>query len=153
MSKIKKEQSLEEYLDAEPKADRKYTKEELQQFHDLTQKYYFDYVLVHGKNAGETIRVLDKEKLMVAYGAITAGGEIILTEIVCKDKSGAIKSYKKPTRLAEFDNLFNQWQWWKVNSGADKVWGSKKYEQLDEIAEQMTMPHTEEQIWKITLLN
>ena len=109
---------------------RKYTDTELQDFHNKVQKYYFDYTLQNGKDVGEVIRVLDRERLMVAFGARTSSGAIVVDEVSLP-----------PNRLQQFDNCFRQWQDWKVRTGLDKgSWGHKNLQSLDEMAKQMTVP-------------
>ena len=119
----------------QPKIEmRQYTDAELQKFHGLVQKYYYDHTLEHGVDRGQVIRVLDKRKLMVAYGATNEQGAI------SKDELGV-----PPSRYHQFENLFEQWQSWKVKTGLDRHWvDQKKLQQLDELAQQMTVDPTDE---------
>ena len=126
--------------ETKPKVEmRHYTDAELQKFHDMVQKYYYDYTVETGKDKGEVIRVLDKKKLMISYGVVAPSGAVLWDV----DDFGDIK---QPTRYAQFENLYEQWQYWKVRTGLDKYSGEyKKLEQLDEIAQQMTVdPESDE---------
>ena len=111
---------------------RNYSDAELKNFHEKVQKFYFDYTLV----TGEVIRVIDKKKLMIAFGALTPSGATIVDEVSLP-----------PNRLQQFDNLYEQWQKWKARVGMDKgSYQFKNLQQLDKIAEQMTVEPTPEEI-------
>jgi hypothetical protein len=139
---LKKEQSLKDYVDNKIEF-KNYSHAQLQDFHNKIQRFYFDQTLPNG----ETIRVLDRQKLMVAFGAISQRGAIILKNVRRHDSTNAILGYDRPNRLEEFENIFKQWQEWKVFTGLDK--GSaqfKKLEQLDQVAAQMTVAPGPEEI-------
>jgi hypothetical protein len=123
--------------DEKPKVEMKqYTDAELQKFHGLVQKYYYDYTLETGKDAGQVIRMLDKKKLMVAYGAINERGAVSKMDLEVP-----------PSRLVQFENIYEQWQYWKVKTGLEPNLGErKKLEQLDEVAQQMTVDPGPEEI-------
>lgn len=109
---------------------RVYTPEELKKFDGLVQKYYYDHTL----KSGEIIKVLNRKKLMVAYGAINEEGAVLVG-----DGFGDIG--QPPFRIHEFENLYDQWQRWKgkINYGEEK-----KLEDLDKLAESMKAPEVVE---------
>jgi hypothetical protein len=137
----RKEQTLAEYVNNEI-VYRDYSHTELQDFHNKVQPFYFDHTTI----MGEKLRVIDMHKLKVAFGAITPKGKIILKGIIKRD-DGSIKSFNRPTRLEEFENIWKQYQNWKVDTGLDKgSAGFKKLQQLDEIAGQMKVEPAPEEI-------
>ena len=98
-----------EVAEEKPKIEmRHYSDDELSKFNGLVQKYYYDHTIEHGSDKGQVIRVLNKQKLMQAYGAVNERGAVILV-------SDGFDDYEKPTRLAQFENLYEQWQWLKVS--------------------------------------
>jgi hypothetical protein len=104
---------------------RRYSDEELQRFHDKVQKYYEDYT----DRKGETFKVLNKKRLMIAFEALTPSGAVAYDEV--EDRA---------TRYQEFENIYEQWQAWKWRTGLDtRSGGHEKLEQLDKIAEEMTV--------------
>ena len=115
---------------------RHYQDYELKNFHDKIQKYYYDYFLEISEDKGEVIRVLDKKKLMIDFGALGKDGGVIIDEV----------EVDKPPRIHQFDNLYEQWQNWKIRTGLDKgSWGYKNLESLDKLAEQMTVEPAREE--------
>lgn len=111
---------------------RVYTDAELKDFHEKVQKFYFNYTIQNGK----VIRVMDKKKLMIAFGALSKSGAVITDEVSLP-----------PNRLQQFENIYEQWQYWKAKVGLDKgSWNFKKLEQLDKMAEQMTIEPAPEEI-------
>lgn len=103
---------------------RVYTEAELKDFHNKIQKFYEEDSLTNG----EIIRVLNRKKLLQAFGAIGPTGGIILTNIV-RNKYGSIESYDKPTRQETFDNLWDQYIWWKGGLDWKKEMYNKKQEE------------------------
>ena len=120
-------------IEREPIEYRKYDDFELNHFNELVQKYYYDYTIETGPEKGQTIKILNKDKLMTDYGAINKIGAVIL-EGVYEDKFNHISFYKQPTRIQQLENLYDQWQQWKDRMGYGE---KKKLEQLDEIASQI----------------
>lgn len=111
---------------------RKYSDAELNKFNGLVQKYYEDYTLTTGKDEGQIMRVLNKEKLMIAYGAINKDRAVLIDEV----------SFP-PNRFQQFENLYEQWQWWKQRMGYGEI---KKLESFEKVAEQMTIEPQGDQI-------
>ena len=108
---------------------RTYRDEELRKFHDLVQKYYFDYVIKNGRSAGVSFKMLDRKKLMIAFGALTPSGAVAYDEV--EDRA---------TRYQEFENVFEQWASWNVRTGLDKGFAERaKLKQLDQIAQEKTI--------------
>jgi hypothetical protein len=104
---------------------REYSDNELRKFHDLAQKYYQDVLL---QATGETIRALNQKAIMIAYGALSARGGVI------------------PGRYTQFENLYEQWQAWKIRTGLDKGVArfSDKDRQLDAMAQEKTLDPIDE---------
>ena len=129
MPKIIKQQEQKERQKIEL---RHYTDSELQKFHTLVQKYYSNYTMVDG----EVIRVLDRRKLMISYGAINEKGAVLIDEVEMP-----------PNRLQQFDNVLEQWQYWKIRTGLDEgSWNHNKLKSLDKVAQEMTVETSVEEI-------
>jgi hypothetical protein len=104
---------------------REYTDAELEKFHGLVQKYYRDHTFADG----ETSKVLDQKRLIVAYGAMSKYGGVILG------------------RYTQFENVYGQWQDWKKRTGLDTLsWQHKNLESLDKVAQTMTVEPAVEEI-------
>lgn len=106
MSRIQKE-----FVKFEGPKMRSYTREELQKFSELIQKFYED-------------KLLNFKKLSTAYGATTEENAIILNgfRVETDYKGTTVYRYDTPTRQSQLDNLLSQYYWWK--SGQD--WIEKK---------------------------
>lgn len=99
-----------------PKA-RIYTKEELETFDKQLLRFWEDYTIETGKEKGKVIKVLNYKKLKIAYGATDTKGGVI------------------PERQAMYENLMDQWGWWK--GGQD--WAQKKrLENYDQMAKEIS---------------
>lgn len=83
---------------------RVYLPEELEDFNTKIQRFYKDRTLT----TGETVKILDRDELAVAYGAF-----------VKRDGSNGnvyylISKYDKdPSRYVQFENLMDQLDFWK----------------------------------------
>lgn len=129
---IKEKETLEEYISRiEYKT---YTDIQLKDFHNKIQRFYEDYT---DSFSGKTFKVLQKDKLLKAFGAIGPTGGIVLSNIT-RHKSGSIASYDRPTRMEQFDNLWKQYEDWKWKNGLVKESPVfKRTEALEKMAEQM----------------
>ncbi len=126
MPKIQKE-----IMQIPARIKRKYSDQELSKFNDMIQKFYCDHELQAGPQKGEIVRVLDKYKLAVAYGAM-----VVKDSFGCPVYRIIGDEVEGTQRWDQFENLMDQWSWWK----AKNVYGEeKRIEELDQIAEQMTI--------------
>lgn len=140
INRNKEKDDLEKYID-EPTPMRQYSPAELRDFHEKVQKYYFNHTI----SGGEVIRVLNRKRLLIAFGSTGPKGGIILHGVTRNDRTGSISGYSRPTRMEAFENLWKQYAEWKVKEGIDK--GSsvfKKNLQLEKLAESMGVEYPEE---------
>jgi hypothetical protein len=101
---------------------RQYTDADLSKFHGLVQKYYEDYTC----DNGDKIRVLNRVKLGVAFGALSPEGAVLYDPVE-----------DRVVRYPEFENILEQWGNWKLRMGFDpRSHNYQKVQQLEAMAEQ-----------------
>lgn len=97
---------------------RIYTPEEISRFSKNIEKFYEDYTIENGKDHGKVIRVLNRNRLWMAYGAA--------------DRKGAVH----PNRQEQLENLLNQYYDWK----SKKEFAEKKQnEEWENVAKEIAV--------------
>jgi hypothetical protein len=137
---IKEGQSLKQYIDEIQY--RKYSDMDLKSWHEKIQRFYEEAEDINGK-----YKFFNKQKLLIAYGAIGPSGGVVLTNILRDEKIGNVIKYDRPTRQEQFDNLWEQYENWKYRNGLIKQTApAQKVEALEEMAAQMTVEPSPEEI-------
>lgn len=99
-----------------------YSQKELEDFEKYVEKFYEDYEITNGKDAGKIIRPLNWEKLSFDYGATNKYRAVIITDGVLK--------------IDELYNIYSQCQ--KMKNKRDLIQG-KKLEFLESITKDLVV--------------